>query len=115
MFYKKEGIPEEGEIVICTIKKILPNSIFVNLDEYQNKEFCEKSSGMAGIIKKAGFQWKGKITWYQAGAKLRPYGVPYSYVPNITDQKILVFKNSTKIGGRRLNGQDGVNMEQTDA
>lgn len=100
------------------IKKVLKKERYFVVfckDEYQNKEFCEKSSGMAGIIKKAGFQWKGKITWYQAGAKLRPYGVPYSYVPNITDQKILVFKNSTKIGGRRLNGQDGVNMEQTDA
>jgi len=63
-------------------------------DEYQKGEFREKSSSMAQIIAKAGFQWKGKITWYQAGAKLRPYGVPYGYVPNITDQKILIFKNS---------------------
>lgn len=70
-------------------------------DEYQNGEFREKSSSMVEIIRKAGFQWKGKITWYQAGAKLRPYGVPYSYVPNITDQKILVFRNSTKIGRER--------------
>jgi DNA modification methylase len=67
-------------------------------DEYQNGEFREKSTSMAEIIRKAGFQFKGKITWYQAGSKLRPYGVPYGYVPNITDQKILIFKNSTKIG-----------------
>jgi len=70
-------------------------------DEYQNGEFREKSSSMVEVIRRAGFQWKGKITWYQAGAKLRPYGVPYSYVPNITDQKILVFRNSTKIGRKR--------------
>ena len=67
-------------------------------DEYQNGEFREKSSSIVEVIRKAGFQWKGKITWYHAGAKLRPYGVPYSYVPNITDQKILIFRNSTKIG-----------------
>jgi len=67
-------------------------------DEYQSGEFREKSSSMAEVVRRAGFQWKGKITWYQAGAKLRPYGVPYSYVPNITDQKILVFKNSTTVG-----------------
>ena len=53
------------------------------------------------MIRKAGFQFKGKITWYQAGAKLRPYGVPYGYVPNITDQKIMIFKNSTKVGRER--------------
>ncbi|MAG50923.1 translation initiation factor IF-2 subunit alpha [archaeon] len=38
MFYKKLGFPEEGELVLCTIKKILPNSVFADLDEYQNKE-----------------------------------------------------------------------------
>ncbi len=38
MFYKKSGFPEDNEIVICTVKKILPHSIFVDLDEYQNKE-----------------------------------------------------------------------------
>jgi DNA modification methylase len=72
-------------------------------DEYHDEEFQEKSSRIAGIVKRAGFQWKGKITWSQPGAKLRPYGVPYSYVPNITDQKILVFKNSTRISRKRLN------------
>ena len=63
-------------------------------DEYQRREFREKSSMIAETVRKAGFEWKGKITWYQAGAKLRPYGVPYSYVPNITDQKILIFRKS---------------------
>ncbi len=38
MFYKKQGIPEEGEYVICTVKKIFLHSIFVDLDEYENKE-----------------------------------------------------------------------------
>lgn len=38
MFYKKKGFPEEGEIVVCTVKKILPTSVFVILDEYANKE-----------------------------------------------------------------------------
>ena len=38
MFYKKKGKPEIGEIIICTVKKILPHSVFVNLDEYENLE-----------------------------------------------------------------------------
>ena len=38
MFYKKPGLPEENEIVLCTIKKVLPNSVFVDLDEYNRKE-----------------------------------------------------------------------------
>ncbi len=38
MFYKKKGIPEQDELVICTVKTVLPHSVFVNLDEYDNKE-----------------------------------------------------------------------------
>lgn len=38
MFYKKEGLPEENEILICTVKKILPHSIFAELDKYKNIE-----------------------------------------------------------------------------
>jgi len=38
MFYKKKGLPEENDIVLCTVKKILHNSIFAILDEYQNQE-----------------------------------------------------------------------------
>ena len=38
MVYKKSEIPEENEIVICTVKKILPHSVFLTLDEYDKKE-----------------------------------------------------------------------------
>lgn len=38
MHYKKQGIPENGDILLCTVKKILPNSVFVILDEYDRKE-----------------------------------------------------------------------------
>ena len=35
---KKQGLPEPNEIVICTVRKILFHSVFVELDEYQNIE-----------------------------------------------------------------------------
>ncbi|MBI2673100.1 S1 RNA-binding domain-containing protein, partial [Candidatus Woesearchaeota archaeon] len=38
MLYKKKGLPEEGELVLCTVKKILPHSVFVNIDDYENLE-----------------------------------------------------------------------------
>ena len=38
MFYKKNGFPEEGEIVLCTVKKILYHSVFAILDEYKHIE-----------------------------------------------------------------------------
>ena len=38
MFYKKKGLPGESELVICIVKKVLPHSVFVNLEEYENLE-----------------------------------------------------------------------------
>ncbi|MEW6063265.1 MAG: translation initiation factor IF-2 subunit alpha [Nanoarchaeota archaeon] len=38
MFYKKSGFPGVGELVLCTVKKIAYHSVFVSLDEYENRE-----------------------------------------------------------------------------
>lgn len=38
MFYKKKGLPKENDVVICTVKKILFHSIFVDLDEYEHQD-----------------------------------------------------------------------------
>ncbi len=38
MFYKKKDLPEEGELVVCTVKKVLSHSVFVALDEYEDAE-----------------------------------------------------------------------------
>lgn len=38
MFFKKKGLPEVGETVLCTVKRITPHGAFVSIDEYDNKE-----------------------------------------------------------------------------
>jgi len=38
MLYKRQGFPEEGEILLCTVDRITYNSVFVKLDEYENLE-----------------------------------------------------------------------------
>ena len=38
MFYKKSGMPEQGEIVVCTVTKILYHSVFAKLDNYKHRE-----------------------------------------------------------------------------
>ncbi len=37
MLYSKSGFPEESEIVLCTATNVQYNSVFVTLDEYQDK------------------------------------------------------------------------------
>lgn len=39
-----------------------------------------------------GFVPKGEKIWYQAGSRLRPYGYPFAYVPNIVHQFILILQ-----------------------
>jgi len=38
MIRKKKGLPEESELVLCTVTKIYPHSVFVSIDDYENKE-----------------------------------------------------------------------------
>jgi translation initiation factor 2 subunit 1 len=34
MLYQRQGFPEETEIVLCTVTKVMPNAVFATLDEY---------------------------------------------------------------------------------
>ena len=34
MLYRRKGFPEEDELVLCTVTKIFPHSVFCNLDEF---------------------------------------------------------------------------------
>ncbi|MBU2589198.1 MAG: translation initiation factor IF-2 subunit alpha [Nanoarchaeota archaeon] len=38
MVFKRKDYPEEGELVICTVKKVLFHSVFVKLEEFFNRE-----------------------------------------------------------------------------
>ena len=38
MFLRREGFPEEGELVFCTVTKIQYHAVSVELDEYYNKQ-----------------------------------------------------------------------------
>ena len=63
---------------------------------YQNGRYIFTHADIArvaeGINEGKGFITKGEKVWYQAGTRLRSYGYPYSYVPNIVHQYILIFQ-----------------------
>ena len=64
--------------------------VFIVRDAYQNGEYIMTHADLTRTAKDCGFTNKGDIIWYQAGTRLRPYGYPYSYVPNIVHQHIVV-------------------------
>ena len=59
---------------------------------YQRGEYIFTHADLARRAKSVGFVTKGEKIWYQAGTRLRPYGYPYSYVPNIVHQHIVILK-----------------------
>jgi len=59
---------------------------------YQDSEYMFTHVDLARRARSVGFVPKGEIIWYQAGTKLRPYGYPYSYVPNIAHQYVVILQ-----------------------
>ena len=53
---------------------------------------------------RAGLVPKGDLVWYQAGTRLRPYGYPRAFVPNIAHQHIVVLRREPERPGRRRSG-----------
>lgn len=59
---------------------------------YQHGEYIFTHVDLARRARQQGFVPKGEIIWYQAGTRLRPYGYPSAYVPNIAHQYIVVLR-----------------------
>ncbi len=51
MLYRRQGQPEEDEIVLCTVTQIYPNSIFVQLQEYNKQGMVHISEISPGRIR----------------------------------------------------------------
>jgi DNA modification methylase len=61
-------------------------------DAYQAGRYVFTGSDLADRATRAGFTVKGDVIWYQAGTRLRPYGYPRSFVPNISHQHVLILR-----------------------
>ncbi len=51
MFYKRKGLPEVDEIVLCKVTKIFPNSVFVDMLEYDQSGMIHISEISPGRIR----------------------------------------------------------------
>jgi DNA modification methylase len=59
---------------------------------YQKGRYCYTNIHLAEQAESVGFVLKGEKIWYQAGTRLRPYGYPFAYVPNIAHQYIVILQ-----------------------
>ncbi len=62
MFYKKQGDPEEHEVVICTVTRIQHHSVFVDVNEYDYSGMIHISEIAPGRIRNIrDYVKKGKV------------------------------------------------------
>ncbi len=83
------------EVVFGQLHRVLRDkryAVVIVRDAYQGGRYLFTGSDLAARAANAGFVPKGDLVWYQAGSRLRPYGYPRSFVPNIVHQHILVFR-----------------------
>ena len=83
------------EVVFRELHRVLRPSRYgavIVRDAYQDGRYIFTGSDLAERATRAGFTVKGDVIWYQAGTRLRPYGYPRSYVPNIAHQHVLVMR-----------------------
>jgi DNA modification methylase len=83
------------ETVFGELNRVLRDrryAVVIVRDAYQDGRYLFTGSDLAARAASAGFVPKGDLIWYQAGTRLRPYGYPRSFVPNIVHQHILVLR-----------------------
>ena len=68
-------------------------AVVIVRDAYQDGRYVFTGSDLAARAAAVGLVPKGDLIWYQAGTRLRPYGYPRAFVPNIVHQHILVLRN----------------------
>ncbi|HSO30214.1 MAG TPA: DNA methyltransferase [Candidatus Sulfomarinibacteraceae bacterium] len=81
--------------ILADVRRILEPGRYAALivrDAYQDGRYVFTGSDLAARAAGVGLVPKGDVIWYQAGTRLRPYGYPNAFVPNITHQHILVLR-----------------------
>jgi DNA modification methylase len=67
-------------------------AVVIVRDAYQDGAYRFVASDLAARATAHGLTPKGDLIWYQAGTRLRPYGYPHAFVPNIVHQHVLVLR-----------------------
>ncbi len=91
-----ETFLERMGLVLAELRRVLRErgyAVVIVRDAYQDGRYVFTGSDLAARATAVGLVPKGDLIWYQAGTRLRPYGYPHAFVPNIVHQHILVLRN----------------------
>jgi DNA modification methylase len=85
---------------LCRVLRPGRYAALIIRDAYQDGRYLFTASDLAARASVVGFTVKGDVIWHQAGARLRPYGYPRVFVPNIVHQHIVVLRKEVRVGRR---------------
>lgn len=83
------------EAVLAELARVLKRgryAVLIVRDAYQDGRYLFTGADLAARAATVGLVPKGDLIWYQAGTRLRPYGYPTGFVPNIAHQHLLVLR-----------------------
>lgn len=83
------------EGVFAELRRVLRDGRYAAVivrDAYQDGRYRFTAADLSAGAERAGLVTKGDLIWYQAGTRLRPYGYPRTFVPNIVHQHILILR-----------------------
>ncbi len=95
---------DQMEVVFGELLRVLREdryAVVIVRDAYQDGRYLFTGSDLAARAAAVGFVPKGDLIWYQAGTRLRPYGYPRAFVPNIVHQHVLVLRKERSRQPRR--------------
>lgn len=81
--------------VFCECSRILKAGRYMSIvvsDFRQKSQYVMFHADLAQQLGTIGLEMRGLITLYQRHKKIFPYGYPYSYVPNIHNQFVLILQ-----------------------
>ena len=67
-------------------------AVVIVRDAYVDGVYRFTGADLAARAANVGLVPKGELIWYQAGTRLRPYGYPRAFVPNIAHQHVVVLR-----------------------
>ena len=67
-------------------------AVFIG-DMYRDQSYNMLSSELASRIMDSGYTMKANLIWYDPSKNLHVYGYPFSYIPSMVHQNILIFRN----------------------
>ena len=86
---------EEVARLLLPVVRPLGYCAIIMRDSYQQGRYEFASAEVSRRFEAAGFVLKGVKVWYGTGSRVRPYGYPNAYVPNIVHQNILILRRES--------------------